>query len=202
MISKWDQRYGATEYFYGTSPNDFLREHACRVPAAGEVLCLGEGEGRNAVYLAACGLRVTALDQSAVGLAKAERLAVERGVQIGTRVADLADYAIAPAAWDAIVSIWCHLPGALRVRVHRTVVAGLRPGGILLLEAYTPDQLRHRTGGPTDPDLMPTLDALRLELRGLEFLYAAERERRVEEGVGHAGLSAVVQLAARKPAAG
>lgn len=92
------------------------------------MLCLAEGEGRNGVFLASRGHAVTAVDGSAVGLEKARALAAERQVSLRTVHSDSADYAIEPGAWAGIVSIWCHLPAALRVPVHRGVVAGLRPG--------------------------------------------------------------------------
>ena len=163
------------------------------------MLCLAEGEGRNAVFLAGRGHAVTAVDGSAVGLDKARRLAAARGTTISTVTADLADFVIKPGAWDAIVSIWCHLPRELRARVHHACVAGLRPGGIFLLEAYTPRQLACGTGGPATAELMPTLTELRGELAGLELLQAAELERTVQEGQGHHGPSAVVQVLGRKP---
>jgi SAM-dependent methyltransferase len=192
----WDERYGAARYYYGTEPNDFLRERFAAIRPGGEVLCLAEGEGRNAVFLAEQGYRAVAVDQSAVGLGKAEQLATDRGVRIDTIVADLAVYRIDPDRWDGIVSIWCHLPSALRSAVHRQVVAGLKVGGAFLLEAYTPAQLHHGTGGPQSPDLMPTLAELRKELTGLDLVHAIERERVVHEGQGHGGLSAVVQVLA------
>lgn len=195
----WDERYGSPEYWYGTLPNDFLREHAAALPAGGRVLCLGEGEGRNAAFLAAQGFDVVAVDASAVGLAKTERLAQQRGVRIATVHADLADFALGRAEWDGIVSIWCHLPQPLRARVHRDVGVALRPGGAFLLEAYTPAQLRFGTGGPKTVDLLASLAELRTELAGLDFEIAVERERDVHEGRGHDGHSAVVQVLARRP---
>jgi SAM-dependent methyltransferase len=194
----FDQRYGTDEYWYGTLPNDFLKEHVAALPPRGRVLCLGEGEGRNAVFLAAQGFEVVALDASAVGLAKAERLAGERSVAITTLCTDLADFALGSDAWDGIVSIWCHLAPSLRTRVYRDAALALRPGGAFLLEAYTPAQLELKTGGPRSVELLPTLVALREELVGLEFELAIERERDVHEGRGHGGRSAVVQLIARR----
>ena len=196
--SHWDQRYGTGDYFYGTLPNDFLKEHVAALPPGGRVLCLGEGEGRNAVFLAAEGFDVVALDASAVGLAKAERLARERHVSITTVRADLAEYALGRDAWDGIVSIWCHLPSVLRARVYHDVGPALKVGGAFLLEAYTPAQLEFRTGGPQSVDLLPTLAAVRAELGGLEFELAIEREREVHEGCGHRGRSAVVEIIARR----
>ena len=194
----WDERYSSAGYAYGTEPNGFLVATAPRLPA-GRILCLGEGEGRNAVWLARQGYEVTAVDASRVGLQKAQRLAASHQVTITTVHADLAEYEIAPGHWDGIVSIFCHLPPALRSDVHRRCVDGLRPGGVMLLEAYTPKQLNLRTGGPATADLMMDVETLRTELAGLEFLDLLEREREIREGDFHQGLGAVVQLVGRKP---
>jgi SAM-dependent methyltransferase len=193
----WDSRYSQNDYFFGAEPNDFLREQAGQIPA-GPVLCIAEGQGRNAVFLAAQGYAVTAMDASSVGMERTATLAAERGVQLTTVVADLDGFAIAPAAWSGIVSIFVHLPAPLRRRVHHQVVAGLRPGGVFVLEAYTPAQLAYGTGGPSAPALLAPLAELQVELDGLSFVLAQERERDVVEGPGHTGRAAVVQILARK----
>jgi SAM-dependent methyltransferase len=198
--AQWDARFATSDYAYGTRPNDFLVEVASRLPPGARVLSLGEGEGRNAVYLAGLGHQVSAVDASAVGLAKAQRLAAERGVTLQTQVSDLGDYHLQPGAWDAVVSIFCHLPPALRSRVYREVVAALRPGGHVLLEAYTPAQLRHGTGGPPVAELLYTAAQLREDFAGLELERLQELERNVVEGRLHTGRAAVVQLVGRKPA--
>lgn len=198
-MNSWDERYAPATYFYGTEPNDFLREQAPVIPSGGTVLCLGEGEGRNAAYLAGQGYDVVALDQSAVGLEKAGRLAAAKAVHIQTIVANLDGYRFDAARWDGIVSIWCHLPSAIRSTLHRQMVMGLKPGGVFLLEAYTPRQLRNGTGGPKDVDLLPSLAELRRDLHGMEILLGTELDRVVQEGTGHNGLSAVVQIVARRP---
>ena len=194
----WNDRFAVAHYVYGESPNDFLAAMAPQIPA-GPVLCLAEGEGRNAVHLAALGHCVTAVDQSEVGLAKAHHLAVRRSVEIETVAADLATYRITPNSWSGIVAIFVHLPPALRRKVHADAVLGLRPGGVLILEAYTPTQLAFRTGGPKSPELLMTLASLREELAGLEFMVAHELERDVIEGCDHTGRSAVAQILARRP---
>ena len=194
----WDQRYGVPGYAYGTAPNDFLVDVAARIPP-GRVLSLGEGEGRNAVFLAARGHAVVAVDQSAVGLAKARRLAAERGVHVETVCTDLDAFAIEPGAWAGIVSVFCHLPRSIRVPLHAAIVRGLQPGGVFVLEAYTPAQLGRGTGGPGVPELLPSLAELKVELQGLDFLHGVEREREIHEGNHHHGVGAVVQILARKP---
>lgn len=194
----WDQRYSAADYVYGTRPNDFLADVTCDLPR-GRVLSIAEGEGRNAVYLARQGHAVVAVDSSAVGLEKAKKLALARGVVIETVVADLADYEIEPDSWDAVVSIFAHVPPETRKILHRRIVSGLKPGGLLVLEAYTPDQIAYGTGGPPVAELTMSLSALREELHGLEFRHAVEMKREVIEGSLHTGVGAVVQVVAVKP---
>lgn len=195
----WDARYSESGWAFGTEPNDFLREQAPRLSPRSRVLTLAEGEGRNAVHLAMLGHDVTGVDLSRVGLEKAATLAQRRGVRISTVVGDLATFEMGDVAWDAIVSIFAHVPPEVRRPLHARVVRALRPGGLLLLEAYTPAQLDRGTGGPGDPGKLMTLAGLRVELAGLEFELAHERDRDVVEGRYHSGRSAVVQVVARKP---
>ena len=162
------------------------------------MLCLGEGEGRNAVFLAQRGLDVTAVDLSPKALEKAQGLARERGVTLRTQEADLANYELGEAQWGTIVSIWCHLPIWLRTRVHASVVRALRPGGRFVLEAYTPAQLAFDTGGPKALELLVDPEELRKELAGLTLERFEVLEREVQEGEWHRGRSAVVQVLARR----
>lgn len=196
--SFWNERYAAEHYVYGDKPNDYVAELAALIPRGGPVLCLAEGEGRNAVHIASLGHAVTAVDQSEVGLAKARRLAAERGVKIETVCADLTSYEIATCVWAGIVLAFAHLPELARRAMHRRAAAGLLPGGVIILEAYTPAQIALATGGPKDPALTMTLGELREDFAGLEFLVARELEREVLEGAFHTGRGAVVQIAARK----
>ncbi len=191
----WDERYAGPEYAYGIEPNEFLRDEAARIPA-GPVLCLAEGEGRNAVYLASRGHAVTAVDFSRAGLAKAAQLARERGVRIELVEADLAAFDLGNDAWSGIVSIWAHTPPDVRRRIHAAVPRALRAGGVFVLEAYRPEQLAYATGGPREPARLPALADLRGELSGLELVVARDAEREVQEGRFHHGLSATVQVVA------
>jgi len=200
MSNPWDERYRSEEFFYGVEPNDFLAQEAHRIRSGGRVLCLAEGEGRNAVWLAQQGFDVLGIDGSAVGLAKAERLALSRGVRITTQVADLAEADLGDGEWDAVVSIWCHVPPPLRRDLHQRVQRALVPGGVFMLEAYHPKQLEYRTGGPPVAELMMTANDLRSELDGLQIDVLQEIEREVQEGPGHHGHSAVTQLIAARPA--
>ncbi len=194
----WNERYASARYAYGEAPNAFLAEVCAHLPPGGRVLCLAEGEGRNAVFLAGRGHRVTAIDQSEAGLVKARQLAAKHGVEIETVHADLGGHAIEPESWSGVVAIFAHVPPALRRRIHREAVAGLKPGGVFVLEAYAPAQLAYGTGGPKVPELLMALPDLREELDGLEMLIAREVERDVIEGDFHTGRGAVVQVVGRK----
>jgi SAM-dependent methyltransferase len=192
----WNQRYAADEFAYGTEPNSFLVQNAKIL--VGPVLCLAEGEGRNAVFLASLGLEVLGVDGSEVGLAKAQKLAISRGLAIRTEVADLATYEPPANCFGSVVSISAHLPSDIRKRLHRLVERSLKPGGIMLLEAYTRAQLIRNTGGPKDPDMLMARVDIEKEFPNCEAILSQEIEREVIEGEFHTGLASVVQFIARK----
>lgn len=197
----WNQRYNEEGFAYGTEPNDFLQFEHLRIPIGGRVLCLAEGEGRNAVFLAKQGYLVTAIDQSSIGLQNAESLAIQCGVKISTIVADLSDYDFGKEVWDGIVSIAAHVPPLLRKNIHIQVVNSLKKDGVFILEAYTERHLdMNGIGGPppSNKELFMSLDELKIELKGLEFMIASEVERVISEGKYHQGESAVVQIVACK----
>lgn len=195
----WNQRYGKEEFAYGTAPNDFLVEYANRIPPRGRVLCLADGEGRNGVWLATQGYAVTSVDIADEGMAKARRLAAEAGVALNTQVADLAGYDPGTAAWDGIVSIFMHLPPKLRREVFARCVAALRPGGVVLFEAYAKGQFGRGTGGPPDIELLVAADEVAQEFPGCRILHAFHGLREVNEGRHHNGAGEVVQLVLQKP---
>ena len=197
----WNERYNEAEYVFGTEPNDFLTEVFENIPAGGRVLCLAEGEGRNAVFLAEQGYKVTAMDLSEVGLNKALKLAFDKWVDIKIEVADLADYQFGEAQWDGIVSIWAHLPESVRQYVHAKITPALKPAGVFILEAYTEQQLTmEAVGGPpaTQKERFGSLSFLRTELADLEEVIGTEKLRMISEGKRHQGLSAVVQYLGKK----
>lgn len=200
----WDARYSEDELAYGDQPNDFLREQVAAL-SKGTCLCIAEGQGRNAAWLAGQGFDVTAMDQSAAGMQRAQEFARQHGRQIRTEVADLATYDLGENRWDTIVAIFAHLPPALRADVHRRIVSALKPGGTVLLEAYTPGKYAMPGhGGPPESqrDWTMTRDLLLGEFAGLECVIAREVEREVNEGKHHQGLSATVQFLASKPMGG
>ena len=194
----WDERYSGDELVYGTAPNDFLAQQARHFPKTGHALDVGAGEGRNALFLASLGLDVLAIDQSAVGMQKAQRLARERGLSLRTQAVDLNDFRAEPNSFDVISSIFVHLPAALRAKVHQAIATWLNPGGVFVLEAYAPDQLQRNTGGPKDPLLLAPLEILLTELSGLTIEHQAALVRNVGEGRYHSGDASVVQVVARK----
>lgn len=192
----WDERYAHPNHVFGYRPNDFLKSQARLLKPRSRVLCIGDGEGRNGVWLAERGHDVVSLDISRVGLDKAEALAAERGTAVETWHVDLTDWVEQPAPnqqWDAVVWIFVHLPPELRHRVAEVVTGQCAPGAKLILEAYTPAQLALGSGGPKDPELLLTREAVLADWRGWH-LDVRLVERRIFEGMAHQGLSSVVQV--------
>jgi SAM-dependent methyltransferase len=194
----WNERYSADEYVYGTEPNSFLAEHAGML--VGPVLSLAEGEGRNAVFLASLGLAVHAVDGSDVGLAKARALARSRSVTIRTEVADLGEFEPAESYYGSVVSISAHLPGSVRRRLYPLVERALKPGGIIILEAYSEAQRARDTGGPKDADMLMTMAKISEEFPTCEPILLRELDREVREGKYHTGVASVVQFIGRRKA--
>ena len=141
---------------------------------------------------------MTAVDASIVGLRKADALATERGVTITSIQANLSDYKIELNRWSGITAFFCHLPQPLRKKVHNACVDGLVPGGVMVLEAFAPEQLKYDTGGPKVPELLMSFDDLKVEFSGLDFVVAQQVIRERREGIFHAGKAAVVQIFAKK----
>jgi SAM-dependent methyltransferase len=197
-MSFWDERYGAVELAYGAEPNRWLVAQAGRIAPGGRVLCLGEGEGRNAVWLATRGHSVDAVDGSRVGLEKASRLAAARGVALRTEVDDLGRHRPSAGAYDAVVSIFVHLPPPVRAFAHAAAAAALRPGGVLILEAFTPRQLGRESGGPSRLELLYEPATLRADFPDLAWEVLEEAEVVLDEGPFHQGRAAVVRGVARR----
>jgi SAM-dependent methyltransferase len=200
-MNKWDTRYNTEEYVFGKRPNRFLIDCAAGL-APGKALCLGEGEGRNAVYLASLGWEVSAVDISPYGIEKAQLLARQRGVSITTITTDLNDYTIAPNAWDLIITFFVHIPAEERARMHRKVIAGLRPGGTYILEGYSPEMVRFGDRGPKELPQRYHPETIRAELDGLELRTVRELDRLLDEAEPELGWVAVTQVLAVKPATG
>jgi SAM-dependent methyltransferase len=196
----WDERFAGPGYKYGTEPNTFLCAQAARLAPASRVLVPGDGEGRNGVWLARQGHAVTSVDASAVGLDKARALAAAAGVPLTTVLADLANWAPEALAWDAVVLVYTHVPSAIRTGAHQRLAAGLAPGGWLILEAFHPEQLRHHSGGPKDPDMLCTPAQLDADFAGLLApVLSWHGETTLDEGPGHQGPAHVTRWVGQRP---
>jgi SAM-dependent methyltransferase len=193
----WDKRYAVDHYVYGTEPNEFLR-HQIKYLTGSRVLCLGDGEGRNSVWLAEQGFEVTAVDISSVGLAKGAALARDQDVDVAFVEADIASYDLGRRAWDAVVSIFVPTAPSLRMVLHAKIADALVAGGIYVVETYHPDQAERNTGGGSDPTTMMTAEDLKRDFPDLEFLHLIETVRDVREGTFHTGLGSVVQAVIRR----
>ena len=198
-VNRWDERFARPEYVYGEAPNAFLAQRFQELPAGGQVLSLGEGEGRNAVFLAERGYRVTAVDSSAKGMAKLAALAAKRGVHVETVLADVTTYDLGDARWDGIVDVFCHLLPDERAALWPCVRKALKPGGVFLAELFRPEQPEGGKGGPPDATLRIPLAELEAAFAGFDVGYAAEETYHLDEGPLHQGPRAVTRFSARKP---
>lgn len=199
----WSARYrdAGDDYLFGTAPNAFLSAQAGRFAAGMSVLAVADGEGRNSVWLAEQGCAVTATEISPVALAKAAKLARARQVAVDFVEADLLRWDWPLAAFDAVVGIFIQFVGpAERGILFAGMQAAVKPGGLLLLQGYTPKQLEYRTGGPSAVENLYTAELLRSAFAGWELLELREHENVMAEGRGHAGRAALIDLVARKPA--
>lgn len=194
----WDKRYADEAFAYGVEPNDFLVGVSPGFIPNGSVLCLADGEGRNGVWLARAGYAVTSIDVSARGMEKARRLADRYAVPLKTVVADLLSYDLGSENWDAIVSLFLHLPRGARSELHRRCVTALRPGGLLVFEAYGPGQAGRGTGGPPEPALLAAIEEVAQEFPECQVLHRFSGLREVREGALHNGMGEVTQFVVRK----
>jgi len=197
----WNQRYAGDEYLFGREPNEYLRAQAHHLPAAGRVLCVADGEGRNSVWLAQQGLQVDAFDVSELGVTKARRLATAAGVTVNFEVADCDAWAWPRQRYDAVVAIFIQFADPVqRERLFAAMVGALKPGGLLVLQGYTPKQLEYKTGGPGRLSHLYTAQGLRQAFAELEIVDLSEYEAELHEGARHSGPSALVGLVARAAA--
>ena len=190
----WDARYSAAHYAYGTSPNDYLKKQIARIPPGGRVLCLADGEGRNSVFLAEQGYQVTSLDISTQGLEKGRALAKQRGVRIDFVAADINQFELKEGHWDGIVSIFLHLPAKLRRVLHQRAVRALRPGGVLIYQAYNHEQFGKGTGGPPEQSLLPHPQDVLADFEQTTVVDFYAGTRTLTEGALHNGPGCVTEI--------
>jgi SAM-dependent methyltransferase len=196
----WNERYSAPGFLFGTAPAAFLKEQRRHFPPDGTALAVADGEGRNSIYLAECGLSVTAMDSSDVALGKARGLAAERGVAVDFRLADIGTWDWTAEKFDMVVAIFIQFaPPAERARIFAGMQRTLKPGGILLLHGYRPEQVDYGTGGPPHREHMYTETLLQEAFGDMEILRLATYDQVIEEGTAHSGMSALIDLVAKKP---
>ncbi|MBS1245925.1 MAG: SAM-dependent methyltransferase [Proteobacteria bacterium] len=195
----WNSRYAEPGYAYGTEPNAFLVSQKKYLKPGGKALAVADGEGRNGVWLAQQGLDVLSVDASEVGLRKTQELAADRGVAIRTEKVDLTTWKWPEQKFDVVAAIFIHFPPEVRARMHRRMFEALKPGGVLILEAFTPEQLTYKSGGPPVAEMLYTADMLRIDFAGGEILFIEEAIAELTEGNYHRGAGAVVRLVLRRP---
>jgi SAM-dependent methyltransferase len=200
-LERWNGRFAAREYIFGTAPNAFLAANAHRLRSGARALCVADGEGRNSVWLAERGLQVSAFDISPVGVAKARRLAAERGVEVRYDVASVYDWPWPQAAFDVVAAVFVQFADPpMRSFLFERILRALAPGGWLFLIGYTPKQHQYKTGGPKRVENLYTEPMLREALAALEIVELREYDAELAEGSQHCGRSALIELVARKPA--
>lgn len=197
----WNERYNTPDYVFGTEPADFLVRHADYLKPGLRGLALADGEGRNSTFMAERGVDTLAMDTAPNALAKAKALAVLRGVSVEHVEACISTWHWEPAAFDIVVAVFIQfLAPDDRAAAFAGMVETLKPGGILMLHGYRPEQLAYGTGGPRAEENLYTETLLRESFAGLEILALESDDRVIEEGAGHSGMSALIDLVARKPA--
>jgi 2-polyprenyl-3-methyl-5-hydroxy-6-metoxy-1,4-benzoquinol methylase len=196
----WNQRFSHDHYIFGLEPSEYLRAHGALFAPGSRVLCVADGEGRNSVWLARRGLRVDAFDISEAGVAKARKLAADAGVAVDYRVGHCDQWAWPKGLYDAVVAIFIQFADPpMRERLFANMVRALKPGGLLVLQGYTPKQLEYRTGGPPILSHLYTEELLRQAFSPLQTIELRTYEADLTEGTQHSGRSALVGLVARKP---
>jgi len=195
----WDSRYSSDEYIFGKEPNRWLHQHSADLPRGGRVLCVADGEGRNSVWLASQGLEVDAFDVSKTGVEKARRLAAENNVTVNFTIADCDGFAWEESAYEAVVAIFVQFADpAMRTRMFDNMTRSLKPGGVVLIQGYTPKQLDYRTGGPPEVSHLYTTGMLRDAFAPLRISELTEYEEVMREGSRHQGMSALIGMVAHK----
>jgi SAM-dependent methyltransferase len=194
----WDERFGKAEPVYGDEPNAYMREQAARIERGKKILVPGDGYGRNGIWLAKQGFEVHTVDVSQVGVERARASAEKAGVKMHIEQADALVWRWPVAEFDAVFSIFFHMPSVMRAEVHPKMLAALKPGGLLILTAFTPGQLKFTSGGPKQVDLLCTAEILKQDFAPAEVVELEEVEVELKEGRTHSGRGAVVQGVFRK----
>ncbi len=197
---RWETRFSKPEYEFGKAPNDFLVRCKALLPASGTALAVADGEGRNGVWLAEQGLDVTSVDFSPAAQKKGAALAAERGVSITLIQGDAHHWPYPEAAFDVVAEIFTQFSTPdERPLKWAGMRRALKPGGLIIIEGYAPKQLQYGTGGPKQIEHLYTRDLLEQAFGDFDDVRIVEEERHMQEGQGHSGMSATINLTARKP---
>ena len=194
----WDSRYAEEGFAYGVTPNTFLSSFAEIFSAGKKVLVLGDGEGRNGVWLAEQGCEVTCVDSSSVGIKKSLNLALDKGVTINAICEDLNQWNWPELTFDFVVIIYVHFPADIRAALHNKVALALKAGGMLIMESFTPEQLNYASGGPPVAEMLYTPKMMREDFKSLKIQELTECVTELNEGKYHCGPGAVLRLVAKK----
>ncbi|QQS35227.1 MAG: class I SAM-dependent methyltransferase [Ignavibacteriales bacterium] len=193
----WNQRFGAEEYTYGTEPNIFFKESIDKL-SPGKILLIGEGEGRNAVYAAKLGWEVDAVDFSTSAKFKAMKLAEQNNVKINYMISALDEFIPTKNYYDAVGIIFVHLSPSLRVKVNQQLINCLKPGGKILMEVFSKEQLGKTTGGPQDISMLYSIDDINKSFPDLKTILLKEETVYLSEGKHHSGEGSVVRFIGQK----
>lgn len=194
----WDERFAQTEPVYGEHPNAYLRAQAYRLTPGCKILVPADGYGRNGIWLARQGFQVTTVDLSPVGVERARKSAQAAKLAMSIEEADLTTWNWPMGNFDAVASIFLHLPPDIRPHIHGQMLGALKPAGLLIIEAFTPAQLQHSSGGPKQLELLYTAEILQKDFTGAEALELLEVGIDLDEGRLHRGRAAVVHGVFRK----
>ncbi|PAV28714.1 SAM-dependent methyltransferase [Virgibacillus profundi] len=198
-MNKWNTRFQTENYVYGKEPNAFLEEFHKKMNISGDALAIAEGEGRNAVYLAGQGMKVTTWDFAESGLVKTNKLAKERGVDVSTELVDLNEANWSKDKWDEIVCVFGHFPSELRQKTLEGVKEAVKPGGYFLTEVYSPYQIPYKSGGPQNLDFLYKPEEFLKTFADWRIVHLFMGEVARHEGELHTGLAHVIQFVGQKP---
>lgn len=193
----WDEKYRQSEYVYGTQPNAFFREELIKIPP-GFLFLPAEGEGRNAKFALENSWMVDAIDSSKEAKNKAKKICEKQIENLNYEIHNLEDYPYSDSKYDALALIYVHLPSNNRRNIHKKIISSLKKGGILILEAFSKNQISYSSGGPRNMDMLYSLDEVILDFDSMEILKSSQEIIFLEEGKHHLGEASVIRILAKK----
>ena len=196
----WNRRYEADGFLFGREPNAFVKSQAHLFEAGLDVLSIADGEGRNGVFVARQGAKVTSVDFSEAALEKAQLLADEHGVEVAFEQRDVYSWDDVTTEYDVVLAIFIQFaPPEKRAKLFEDIKRLVKPGGLVVLQGYRPEQVEYKTGGPPNAENMYTSELLSDAFSDFEMLHLEEHDSVVDEGEGHSGISALIDMIARRP---